>query len=1374
MLTMMMILTEPVLALLLKMTMIVMKMVIMATEDMTTIAIAIVLVMNIVMVGLVMVIMRAGGDRADVKDDGIHGKFIRDSNFDNEDKNASTLLIDSIVPGKSIKLATKETNFTLPVHTGLDDRLRSQFPTTSYPQGLRPWVNEAEFIDNLYNTRIPSLEATGINQKFLARHTTDQSLQHASHTGDSNLLTPRAEWPMWSLPPPDASETGHRWRHSSGLHPSAVRSQTGGQSSWQFRNQPSREMNSSNFNPQEQKSFNHIDPWFASGAEAFTGLRMSDSPPATNDTTSGSVFKTHATIASAYESKLRYSANNSYGSHVNSFICGGLPVRDRPPVSRLPTVKSHAPVVCPSVTTPVTVLQPTASITSQSLPSYSYQSTVLPENGQECFMEPSIPNSFTENQENVCPIISSASRREEQRSGTKASSPEFPDDPSLAALERKVAEACAVVARVMKEREERAKTQREAARKKREMREQREREAKEMRERERREREERERQDREIRERQEREMREKQEREMRERQEKERGDQTENEDRDKRWFGGEQAPVQESPRWQCEHYQRRCLVKFPCCGIFYPCHRCHNTSGACDTDDRKANNATHVKCGICGHDEEINEGSQHCSSCGEQMSAYFCFICKHFTGVEKNPFHCDKCGICRIHKDKSFHCDVCNVCLDKRLEGKHKCRPDSGHDECCICLEDAFSGCQILPCSHKVHKECAIAMIQNGICTVKPTNFSNGNENDSQDDSKDESEDGNYVSNCNECRDAECHISDANELEDRQADFNANSDAEGSNHDDDNDGDNGDQTDGGTTVKNAVDRARAKTLPTSNENTVNVSTTSHSSSLRPKTSSPRLPRGNRVELDYFYNSRIPSLDATGINKDFLARHTTDQSLQHYDSQSGDFSVPRKSTSCTDWPVWSLPPPHTTETNDLRHQWSQSNRLHPSAFARQRLPESYLATNGTISGSSFNTHAAMGSAYEPKEHYTANNIYGSHVNSSTYGGFPVRNEPPALRLPTAKPHAPMVCPSVTKPVTEMQPTTSMTSQSVTSYSYQSTVLPEKGQEPFMEPSIPNSFTENQEHVRPITSYTSRREDQRSGTEATSPEFPDDPSLAALERKREAARKRREMREQRETEAKEMREREERERKEKEEREREDRKMRERQETEIREREETEMRERQERERREQIENEDRDTRWFGGERAPVQESPRWQCEHYQRRCLVKFPCCGIFYPCHRCHNTSGACDTDDRKANNATHVKCGICGHEEEINEGSQNCSGCGEQMSAYFCFICKHFTGVEKNPFHCDKCGICRIHKDKSFHCDVCNVCLDKRLEGKHKCRPDSGHDECCICLEDAFSGCQILPCSHKVHKECAIAMIQNGVRNCPICRHPLFSQDSQ
>ena len=503
----------------------------------------------------------SSGDRADVKDDGIHGKFIRDSNLGNEDKNdaaadddypltkSSSLPVDSIAPGKSIKdikLATKETHFSLPVNTGLDDQVKSRtigitegdnngnkkppgaraktfltsneytakVPTTSYPPSLGsktsslrlPLVNGAE-LNYFYNSRIPSLDVTGINQNFLARHTTDQSLRHASQPSDfkqTRELTPPTNWPVWSLPPPPMTETndlGHRWPQSSVLHPSVVSYQTGRQSNW----------------------------------------------------------------------------------------------NDEPHALRLVTVKSHTPVICPKATATVTEFQPSASVTSWSVPSYSYQSSVLPENGQERFLEPSTPNSFTENQEHVHPVTSaeiSPLMREDQGNGALALSPEFPDDPSLAALERKVAEACAVVERVMKEREERTKAQREAARKKREMREQIEREAREMREREEREREERK-------------MRERQEREIREREERDRREQIENEGRDTRWFGGERAPVQESPRWQCEHYQRRCLVKFPCCGIFYPCHRCHNTSGACDTDDRKANNATHVKCGICGHEEEV-------------------------------------------------------------------------------------------------------------------------------------------------------------------------------------------------------------------------------------------------------------------------------------------------------------------------------------------------------------------------------------------------------------------------------------------------------------------------------------------------------------------------------------------------------------------------------------------------------------------------------------------------------------------------------------------------------------------------------------------------------------------------------------------------
>ena len=42
---------------------------------------------------------------------------------------------------------------------------------------------------------------------------------------------------------------------------------------------------------------------------------------------------------------------------------------------------------------------------------------------------------------------------------------------------------------------------------------------------------------------------------------------------------------------------------------------------------------------------------------------------------------------CRQNKDALFHCDVCNVCFNKYSQGKHKCRGDSGHDECGVCLE---------------------------------------------------------------------------------------------------------------------------------------------------------------------------------------------------------------------------------------------------------------------------------------------------------------------------------------------------------------------------------------------------------------------------------------------------------------------------------------------------------------------------------------------------------------------------------------------------------------------------------------------------------------------------------------------------------------
>ena len=76
-------------------------------------------------------------------------------------------------------------------------------------------------------------------------------------------------------------------------------------------------------------------------------------------------------------------------------------------------------------------------------------------------------------------------------------------------------------------------------------------------------------------------------------------------------------------------------------------------------------------------------------------------------------------------------------------------------------------------------------------------------------------------------------------------------------------------------------------------------------------------------------------------------------------------------------------------------------------------------------------------------------------------------------------------------------------------------------------------------------------------------------------------------------------------------------------------------------------------------SPVQETPRPLCGHYHRRCLVRFPCCNKFYPCHRCHNESDECSESQSRAANATHMRCSICYNEQEVR-----CI----LLSVYYCF----------------------------------------------------------------------------------------------------------
>lgn len=490
------------------------------------------------------------------------------------------------------------------------------------------------------------------------------------------------------------------------------------------------------------------------------------------------------------------------------------------------------------------------------------------------------------------------------------------------------------------------------------------------------------------------------------------------------------------------------------------------------------------------------------------------------------------------------------------------------------------------------------------------------------------------------------------------------------------------------------------------------------------------------DINCSYNSRESYSEDTGIDQAFLVRHTTDISLLH-SPRAIDWNLSGASTSRTS-------PSYVGSSN--KSNSALLRRSPNSSVVDHRFSSSGLRQPG---GRYQSTRTDFRRDWQLSYQSQAEHL--QLLNS--------RNPRNAdCHQPIAQPKSPGNIPSVTR--------------------YQVSSLTNRTFGPQLAPTSRNA----ESHEALLS----------AGIQGTS----GDNALVALDRKlaeayavveritkeQDEAMKARREKALRERERMERIEREERERREIERREREASQMREREqrerearEREVRARREREEREREARETREQEKTErnreEQRVRQIQGERTPIQESINWQCQHYQRLCSVSFPCCGVFYPCHRCHNESDACEIDDMKAKQATHVKCASCGHEDEISERSQDCSSCGERLSQYFCAKCKHFTGMENKPFHCDKCGICRIHSDKSFHCDVCNVCLDKRLEGNHKCRVNSGHDECCICLEDAFSGCQILPCSHKVHKECAVAMIQNGIRSCPICRHPLFNQ---
>ena len=102
------------------------------------------------------------------------------------------------------------------------------------------------------------------------------------------------------------------------------------------------------------------------------------------------------------------------------------------------------------------------------------------------------------------------------------------------------------------------------------------------------------------------------------------------------------------------------------------------------------------------------------------------------------------------------------------------------------------------------------------------------------------------------------------------------------------------------------------------------------------------------------------------------------------------------------------------------------------------------------------------------------------------------------------------------------------------------------------------------------------------------------------------------------------------------------------------------------------------------------SREFSCEHYDRYCEVKFACCEDFWPCHRCHNANSKCNEKKLRSRDIKKLKCRRCGKIQDFPKNSQHCVECNLKFAEYFCAICQHLTGTQNNPFHCNKCGICR------------------------------------------------------------------------------------
>lgn len=183
-----------------------------------------------------------------------------------------------------------------------------------------------------------------------------------------------------------------------------------------------------------------------------------------------------------------------------------------------------------------------------------------------------------------------------------------------------------------------------------------------------------------------------------------------------------------------------------------------------------------------------------------------------------------------------------------------------------------------------------------------------------------------------------------------------------------------------------------------------------------------------------------------------------------------------------------------------------------------------------------------------------------------------------------------------------------------------------------------------------------------------------------------------------------------------------------------------------------------------------------CVHYERKCLMVAPCCGNVYGCRVCHDELTQEEHGPMDRTKVTEIVCKECHTRQPCSNQCIN-SSCGvTEFAEYHCDKCNLWMGLEKRPFHCEECGICRVGGREQYrHCDVCSMCIHIDTFETHICLKDKYKNQCPVCREDMHTSRhapQDLPCGHAIHAHCFRKLAGFDYR-CPVCKKTVVSQRS-